>query len=280
MKANRWILFIFTGLLILNLGCKSNKLPLQKTSDTSFEHTQIVTDSLYQSKQQINIIKLQSNPDDNYEIDFGYSNSALKTTSYFGKSEDALAAINGNFFNMDEGGSVSYLEINDSIINPSLDPDLKWGITDSIINGAIIIYKDEKVDIHPKRSGEFYYNSKKEKAVMFTGPLLIQNAKKSNLFDSKFVSDRHPRTCLCKTEESILFVTIDGRSANAQGMNLYELQDFLLNIGCLDAINLDGGGSTTMWIHNKGIVNHPSDKSGERPVANILLIRKKEENTP
>jgi len=49
----------------------------------------------------------------------------------------------------------------------------------------------------------------------------------------------------------------------------------LLKLGCVDAINLDGGGSTTMWIHQKGIVNFPSDKTGERPVSNALLIIKK-----
>ncbi len=55
-------------------------------------------------------------------------------------------------------------------------------------------------------------------------------------------------------------------------MNLYELQVFLYNLGCSDAINLDGGGSTTIWTKEKGVVNTPSDKKGERPVANALII--------
>ncbi|MCK4879516.1 MAG: phosphodiester glycosidase family protein, partial [Bacteroidales bacterium] len=42
--------------------------------------------------------------------------------------------------------------------------------------------------------------------------------------------------------------------------------------GCIDAINLDGGGSTTMWTKDNGVVNRPSDKRGERPVANAILI--------
>jgi exopolysaccharide biosynthesis protein len=53
-----------------------------------------------------------------------------------------------------------------------------------------------------------------------------------------------------------------------------ELQKYMDDLGCIDAINLDGGGSTTMWTKEKGIVNNPSDKSGERPVANALLILK------
>jgi exopolysaccharide biosynthesis protein len=71
-----------------------------------------------------------------------------------------------------------------------------------------------------------------------------------------------------------MFITIDGRSKQAKGMCLYELQKYLSDLGCTDAINLDGGGSTTMWTINKGVVNSPSDKSGERPVANALIILK------
>ncbi len=58
-------------------------------------------------------------------------------------------------------------------------------------------------------------------------------------------------------------------------MSLIEAQQFLQDIGCVDAINLDGGGSTTMWTKEKGVVNFPSDKSGERSVSNALLIMNK-----
>lgn len=56
-------------------------------------------------------------------------------------------------------------------------------------------------------------------------------------------------------------------------MNLFETQKYLLNLGCIDAINLDGGGSTTMWTKDKGVINIPSDNNGERPVANILFLK-------
>lgn len=57
-------------------------------------------------------------------------------------------------------------------------------------------------------------------------------------------------------------------------MNLFEAQQFLLSIGCIDAINLDGGGSTTMWTNSRGVVNYPNDGGEERPVSNVLLIIK------
>ena len=76
------------------------------------------------------------------------------------------------------------------------------------------------------------------------------------------------------TNESVIFITIDGRNTEAEGMSLIEAQKFLLNLGCVNAINLDGGGSTTMWSKEKSIVNFPSDELSKRPVSNALLIVK------
>jgi exopolysaccharide biosynthesis protein len=54
-------------------------------------------------------------------------------------------------------------------------------------------------------------------------------------------------------------------------MTLEMLAEGLLEFGAVDAMNLDGGGSTTMVIHNK-IVNRPSDQTGERPVGDAILV--------
>jgi exopolysaccharide biosynthesis protein len=103
------------------------------------------------------------------------------------------------------------------------------------------------------------------------------DGKKVTLENSPFVHKKHPRSCLCETKDkSILLVAIDGRSENAAGMNLEEAAEFLLALGCMDAINLDGGGSTTIWVRDgtsTGILNHPSDKEGERPVSNCIVIK-------
>jgi exopolysaccharide biosynthesis protein len=70
----------------------------------------------------------------------------------------------------------------------------------------------------------------------------------------------------------LLLVTVDGRQpAISAGMPLEMLTEVLLEFGAVDAMNLDGGGSTTMVIHNK-IVNRPSDQTGERPVSDAKLV--------
>lgn len=236
---------------------------------------QLKTDSLFNSKQIISLLVFRSKSSDKFHLKFCYSKTSLKQTSLFARSKNAEAAVNGGFFDMDKGGSVAYFEINDTVINYTHSSESRWAKSPSIINGAIVLTKENKIIIQQARSDRYYELSEEEAAVLLTGPLLLLNSEKVKLPDTDFVKKRHPRTFFCMTNEYVVFITVDGRSKEAEGMSLIEAQQFLLDIGCVDAINLDGGGSTTMWTKEKGVVNFPSDKSGERPVSNALLIMKK-----
>ena len=88
-----------------------------------------------------------------------------------------------------------------------------------------------------------------------------------------FLRARHPRTFvgIDRDTTKLFLCTVDGRQATSVGMNYQEMADFLISIGVWHATNLDGGGSTTMVVRGR-IVNSPSDKTGERPVANTLQI--------
>ena len=88
-----------------------------------------------------------------------------------------------------------------------------------------------------------------------------------------FVNDGHPRTAIAKLKSGqLLLVTVDGRQPGESiGMSLTMLADLLIEFGAVEAINLDGGGSTTMVIKNK-LVNKPSDATGERPVSDAILV--------
>ncbi len=110
------------------------------------------------------------------------------------------------------------------------------------------------------------------------GPQLIKGGKVSitgeqEKITAAFVNDRHPRTAIAKLSSGkILLLTVDGRQPNVSvGMSLPGLVELLLEFGATEAINLDGGGSTTMVIQNK-VVNRPSDQSGERPVGDAILV--------
>ncbi len=92
---------------------------------------------------------------------------------------------------------------------------------------------------------------------------------------------RHPRTALGVREDATLvLLTADGRTPLAAGLSLDELGHVMRALGCRDAINLDGGGSSTLWAlgwPGAGIANHPCDNKafdaeGERAVADVVLV--------
>jgi exopolysaccharide biosynthesis protein len=108
-------------------------------------------------------------------------------------------------------------------------------------------------------------------------PQLIKNGKIEITWEKEkssksFVETRHPRTAIARIKDGrALLVTVDGRSETSAGMSLQELAEMLLEMGATDAMNLDGGGSTTMVLDGK-VVNRPSDKEGERPVSDAILV--------
>lgn len=96
-----------------------------------------------------------------------------------------------------------------------------------------------------------------------------------------FARRRHPRTGIGVTRDSttLMLVTVDGRQATSVGMTLAEFGNLMLSLGIYQGLNLDGGGSTTMVVDGT-VVNSPSDPTGERPVANCLVILKRDATTP
>lgn len=119
---------------------------------------------------------------------------------------------------------------------------------------------------------------KQATSVIGGGPQLIKDGRVeiTNAAEKilpSFVSEGHPRTAIAKLKSGqILLITVDGRQPGESiGMSLNMLADLLIEFGATEAINLDGGGSTTMVIRNKA-VNKPSDAAGERPVSDSILI--------
>lgn len=104
------------------------------------------------------------------------------------------------------------------------------------------------------------------------GKISIETAMEG--IPESFASTRHPRTAIGYSQngQKLFLVTVDGRQPeHSLGMSLTELAQFMLEQGCYQALNLDGGGSTTMIIGDK-VSNRPSDGTGERAVANSILV--------
>jgi hypothetical protein len=114
-------------------------------------------------------------------------------------------------------------------------------------------------------------------------PVLVADSAVLQDLDSAggagFAPVRHPRTAvgIASGGRRLLLVTVDGRQLPySDGMTLRELAELLRSFGAADALNLDGGGSTTLVVRERGgalaIANRPSDREGERPVANALAV--------
>lgn len=115
--------------------------------------------------------------------------------------------------------------------------------------------------------------------VLAAGPRLVTNGRvdvttaREQMIPT-FATDRHPRTAIGRlADDRALLVIVDGRQPEwSVGATLDELARLLLDFGVVDAINLDGGGSTTMVVRGT-ITNRPSDESGERPVSDAIVVR-------
>jgi exopolysaccharide biosynthesis protein len=239
-----------------------------------WKHTHtLLNDSLWQN---INIIVADLKK---REVSIIYNPGANVRTSLQASAAGAIAAINAGFFNIKEGGSATYIRTEGKIIDT--DTAKKWQRNINM-TGSVLIDSKGHVSISPAMPNSWYDSHSGYPNVLVTGPLLMQNRKRVKLQETSLVITRHPRTAAgVINRHKIVLVTLDGRTPEASGMTLPDLTDLMISLGCRDAVNLDGGGSTTMWIMGKpfgGVVNMPCDNKkfdheGERAVSDIIIIR-------
>jgi len=113
------------------------------------------------------------------------------------------------------------------------------------------------------------------------GPVLLRGGKPqkisastSEAYEFSSMLERHPRTAIGWSPQHLFLVVVDGRQKHLSvGMTLDELTTCLVGLGCTDAMNLDGGGSATLWYDGQ-VKNSPCDRV-EREVANSLVLLKK-----
>lgn len=206
-------------------------------------------------------------------------NEPQRKTSESANSVDAVGAINGSYYNMKNGKSVCFLKIGPEVIDSTTHFEFGHRVT-----GAVRLQGGKLALIPWNKSTEKGYSDKQD-IVLASGPLMLKDGKECDfsVCDSAFIYTRHPRSAIGITNQGrILFVTVDGRFPNqAVGMSIPELTYLMKLLGCTTALNLDGGGSTTLWAdlpEGTGVLNMPYDNkkfdhAGERKVANVLYIK-------
>lgn len=136
-----------------------------------------------------------------------------------------------------------------------------------------VVMQNDRVEVSMKTTGMDWT---KVDNVIGGGPALLKGGKVAidyltASFSKSFSDTRHPRTAMGRTAKGdIWLVAVDGRQPMSIGASLPELAKIMADHGCIDATNLDGGGSTTLAIFGQ-VMNRPSD-GVERKVANGVLF--------
>lgn len=228
-------------------------------------------DKLFESQQEINLVEIDLKKY-RKKIRIAADSVTLKKTTQFASENNALVAINGGFFDMKNGGSVDYIKVNKKIINRTKER------TDRA--NAILLIDKKSIEIQPASAVD--YERSKAPNIFLSGPLLIHQGLEAMLAENPFNKNRHPRSAIAiTTDQKLLLIVVDGRNSLAAGMDLTELANTLRWLGAQDAMNLDGGGSSTLYVSSakeNDVVNHPSDNKqfdheGQRPVANIIYLK-------
>ena len=212
-------------------------------------------------------------------LSLAYSDYRKKTSAQ-AKEHQGNIAINGSFFNMDTGEPACFLKINDTIRGVSRY-DLKPNyFLDQLDEAAVVVSPDNLLEIIQKPSCGGWESLDQYPDVMVSGPLLVWDGKPVELDTIPFNRTRYARTGACTTTTGkMVFFTVDGGADQASGMTMHEFALLMESQDCEDGINLDGGGSTTLWTQEQSVVNHPTDNKafdhyGERPVSSIILLKK------
>ncbi|WP_205500624.1 phosphodiester glycosidase family protein [Rufibacter psychrotolerans] len=114
------------------------------------------------------------------------------------------------------------------------------------------------------------------------GPVLVQNGKvritaEEEMRGGAGFRGPHPRTVMGYTpDQKLIILMVEGRNKGvAEGASLDQLAKLMVDLGCQEALNLDGGGSSALYVKGKDTIK-PSDKEGQRPVPAVLVLKYKE----
>ncbi|MBN2478670.1 MAG: phosphodiester glycosidase family protein, partial [Parachlamydiales bacterium] len=233
------------------------------------------------------------------------------------KNKNAKAAVNGGFFktgSLLDGFPMGALKIENFWLTLpfksrgaiGFDKNCKTFLMDRIFVDVYAILNNQKILIgnfnHYLHKLNLFENNNLEifvnpilnpqnysiwndfETVVGGTPLLIFEGEKIKDFSEEktllsFLTDRHARTAIgIKDNNNLTFVVVDKNYDSSLGMTIEELQNFMYEIGCTNALNLDGGGSSCMVIDNK-IINKPrcdeNDFENIRKVSNVILILEK-----
>lgn len=215
---------------------------------------------LFDAPQSVTVLEVRPGPDVRFDLGVPAERA---TTSAIGAGAGALAAINGGYFDIQKTGkSIGLLRLDGALVVPADAGQASLGLDAA---GAL------RLALRPAGDWPEVVDA------LGAGPMLLTGGVVRE-FGERQRRVRHPRSAVGVTADGrVVWLAVDGRTEPAAGMTFAETATVLAALGCRDALNLDGGGSTTLWVAGLGVCNHPCDNkrydhAGERRVANALLL--------
>ena len=195
-----------------------------------------------------------------------YGRNITDTTSDMAEENNAVLAINGDYYGARQSGYV----IRNGVVYRNQGS-----------NGEdMVISKDGTLSfISESDTTTDSLLQKQAWQVLSFGPVLVENGQVavSENDEVGMAMASNPRTAIGTVAKNhYLFVVSDGRTSESAGLSLYELANFMKSLGATNVYNLDGGGSSTMVFRGE-VVNNPTtngNKISERAVSDILYIGK------
>ena len=195
-----------------------------------------------------------------------YGRNIIDTTSDMAEENNAVLAINGDYYGARQSGYV----IRNGVVYRNQGS-----------NGEdMVISKDGTLSfISESDTTTDSLIQKQAWQVLSFGPVLVENGQIAVTENDEvgMAMASNPRTAIGTVAKNhYLFVVSDGRTSESAGLSLYELANFMKSLGATNVYNLDGGGSSTMVFQGE-VVNNPTtngNKISERAVSDILYIGK------
>ena len=194
-----------------------------------------------------------------------YGRNITEKTSDIAEDNDAIFAVNGDYYGAQETGYV----IRNGVIYRS---------TSASDTEILCIYTDGSMEI--RNTGDVSAEELVEEGVwqvLSFGPALIEDGSIAVAPGEEVGKSMasNPRTAIGITAEGhYLFVVSDGRTNESEGLSLSQLAEIMQDLGAVTAYNLDGGGSSTMWFMGE-LINNPTTSGNrikERSVSDIVFI--------
>jgi hypothetical protein len=197
--------------------------------------------------------------------------SGCARTSALARGAGAVAAVNGGFFDTAGCASVSLLKVDGRLLATNSKTRTAFGIDGAGVPRLALVPAGEDWPEAVQALGGV-------PRIARGGVVDVRTLEEGSTLS--FEVTRHPRTAVAIAGGKVLLATVDGRTDAGAGMTLPELAEWMLGLGAEEALNLDGGGSTTLWVAAEpfgGVVNYPSDNGradheGERAVASALGV--------